>query len=76
MKLTIHLHLVPRSRMNGAIPPLPYMPSRRSSQSRHGDNFAFNCHNRNRVRLATRNAVVVHFGSEKRKLNKLHLQQQ
>jgi hypothetical protein len=27
MKLTIHLHLVPRLRMRGAIPPLPYTSS-------------------------------------------------
>jgi hypothetical protein len=27
VKLTTHLHLVPRSRMRGAIPPLPHTPS-------------------------------------------------
>jgi hypothetical protein len=32
MKLTTILHLVPRSRIRGAIPPLPNMPSRRGTQ--------------------------------------------
>jgi len=33
MKLTIHLHLMLRSRMHGAIPPLPKMPSWHGTQS-------------------------------------------
>jgi len=40
MKLTTHL-IVPRSRMRGAIPPLPSMPSWRGAQLKHRDNFTF-----------------------------------
>jgi hypothetical protein len=32
MKLTTHLHLVPRSTVLGAIPPLPSMPSWHGAQ--------------------------------------------
>jgi hypothetical protein len=32
VNLTTHLHPVPRSRMRGAIPPLPNTPPRRSAQ--------------------------------------------
>jgi len=32
MKLTTHLHIVPRSRMRGAIPPLLNMPSLHGAQ--------------------------------------------
>jgi hypothetical protein len=41
VKLTTHLHPVPRSRMHGAIPPLPHMSTWHSSQSKkkHRDNF-------------------------------------
>jgi hypothetical protein len=31
MKLTTHLHLIPRTRKCGSIHPLPHTPSRRSS---------------------------------------------
>jgi hypothetical protein len=41
MKLTTHLHLVSRSRMRGAIPPLPNTPSWRGAQLKHRDNFTF-----------------------------------
>jgi hypothetical protein len=41
VKLTAHLHLVPRSRMRGAIPPLPNTPSWRGAQLKHRDNFTF-----------------------------------
>jgi hypothetical protein len=36
VKLTTHLHLVPRSRMRGAIPPLPNKPSWRGKSSNEG----------------------------------------
>jgi hypothetical protein len=37
-----HLHLVPRSRMRGAIPPLPNTPSWSDAQlKKHMDNFTF-----------------------------------
>jgi hypothetical protein len=42
VKLTTHLHLVPRSRIRGAIPPLPNTPSRRGAKLNNGDNFTFN----------------------------------
>jgi hypothetical protein len=41
VKLTTHLHLVLRSRMSGAIPPLPNSPSRRGTQLKQKDNFTF-----------------------------------
>jgi len=34
-----HFHLVPRSRMCGAIPQLSNMPSWYGAQLKHGDNF-------------------------------------
>jgi hypothetical protein len=40
LKLTTHLHLVPRSRMRGAIPPLPNTPPWRGAQLKHRD-FTF-----------------------------------
>jgi hypothetical protein len=36
-----HSHLVPMSRMSGAIPPLPNTPSWRGVQLKHRDNFTF-----------------------------------
>jgi hypothetical protein len=36
-----HLHLVPRSRTFGAMPPLPNTSSRRGVQLKHRDNFIF-----------------------------------
>jgi hypothetical protein len=36
-----HLHLVPKLRMYGAIPPLPNKPSCRGAQLKHRDNFTF-----------------------------------
>jgi hypothetical protein len=43
--VTTHLHLVPRSRMRGAIPPLqpktPSWPGIQLKKKRHGDNFTF-----------------------------------
>jgi hypothetical protein len=41
MKLTTHLHLVPRSRMLGTILPLPNTPSWRGAKLKHRDNFTF-----------------------------------
>jgi hypothetical protein len=41
VKLTNHLHLVPRSRMHGAIPPFPNTPSWCGAQLKHRDNFTF-----------------------------------
>jgi len=42
VKLTNHLHLVPRSRMRGAVSPLPNMPPWRGAQlKKHGDSFTF-----------------------------------
>jgi len=41
LKLMTHLQLVPRSRMCGAIPPLPNKPSWCSAQLKHRDNFTF-----------------------------------
>jgi hypothetical protein len=41
VKLTTHLHLVPSSRMRGAIPPLSNMPSWRGALLKHRDNFTF-----------------------------------
>jgi hypothetical protein len=38
VKLTTRLHLALRSRMHGAIPPLPHMPSWRGAQLKHRDN--------------------------------------
>jgi hypothetical protein len=39
VKLTTHLHVVPRSRMRRAIPPLPNTPSRRGARLEHRDAF-------------------------------------
>jgi len=44
VKLTTHVYLVPRSRMCGAIPPLPSMHSWRGAQLKHTDNFTFLLH--------------------------------
>jgi hypothetical protein len=41
VKLTTHLHLVPRSRMSGAVPAPPNTPPWRGAQLRHRDNFTF-----------------------------------
>jgi len=41
MKLTTHLHLVPRSRMHGAIPTFPQYPLMAWSLVKHRDNFTF-----------------------------------
>jgi hypothetical protein len=41
MKLTTHLHLVPRSKMYAVIPPFPSMPSWHGDQLKHRDNFTF-----------------------------------
>jgi hypothetical protein len=41
VKLTNHLHLVPRLRMRGAIPSLPNTPSWRRAQLKHSDMFTF-----------------------------------
>jgi len=41
VKLTTYLLLVPRSRMRGAITPLPNTPSRHDAQLKHRDNFSF-----------------------------------
>jgi hypothetical protein len=38
-----HLHLVSRSRMRGAIPPLPSTPLWRGDRLKHRDNFTFLC---------------------------------
>jgi len=45
MKLTTHLHLVPRSRIHGVIPPLPSTPLWRGVQFKHTDseNNEFMC---------------------------------
>jgi hypothetical protein len=51
MKLTPHLHLVPRSRMHGAIPPLPNTPSWRGAQLKHMDNFTILCKTRYLYRI-------------------------
>jgi len=39
VKLATHIHLVPRSRMRGAIPPLSTTPSWRGAQLQHRDNL-------------------------------------
>jgi hypothetical protein len=39
--MTTHFHVVPRSRMCEAMPPLPNTPSWRGSQSKHRNNFTF-----------------------------------
>jgi hypothetical protein len=39
VKLTTHLHLVPKSRMRGSIPPLPTTPSWRGAQLKNRDNL-------------------------------------
>jgi hypothetical protein len=39
VKLTTHPHLVPRSRIGGAVPPFPSTSSRRGAHLKHGDNF-------------------------------------
>jgi len=41
VKLTTHLHLVPRSGMSGAIPSLPIKPSRCGALLKHRDNFTY-----------------------------------
>jgi hypothetical protein len=41
VKLTTHLHLVPRPRIRGAIPPLPTTPPWRGTQLKYRDNFTF-----------------------------------
>jgi hypothetical protein len=41
VRVSPHLHLVPRSRMRGAIPPLPNTPSWNGAQLMHKDNFTF-----------------------------------
>jgi hypothetical protein len=38
---TTHLHIVPKSRMRGVIPPLPNTPSWHSDQLKNRDNFTF-----------------------------------
>jgi hypothetical protein len=38
-KVTTHLHLMPRSRNCGTIPPLPHTPSWRGAQLKHRDKF-------------------------------------
>jgi len=40
-QLTTHLHLVPRSRMRGAIPPLPQNVFMAWYYVKHRDNFTF-----------------------------------
>jgi hypothetical protein len=39
VKLTTHFHLVPRSRMHGAIPTFPNMPSWCGGELKHRENF-------------------------------------
>jgi hypothetical protein len=41
VELTTHFHLVPRSRMRGAIPPHSHTSSWRGAKLRHRDNFTF-----------------------------------
>jgi hypothetical protein len=41
VKLTIHFYIAPRSRIRGAIPPLPNTPSWRGAYLKHRDNFTF-----------------------------------
>jgi hypothetical protein len=41
VKLTTHLHLVPRSRLHGAIPPLPQYVFIAWCLVKHRDNFTF-----------------------------------
>jgi hypothetical protein len=41
VKLTTHLHLVPTSRMHGAVPTLPHTPSCHGAQLKHKDKFTF-----------------------------------
>jgi hypothetical protein len=41
VKLTTHLHLVPRSRLRGAIPPLPQYVFMAWCLVKHRDNFTF-----------------------------------
>jgi hypothetical protein len=41
MKLTTHLHLVPKSRMHGAIPPLPQYVFMAWCLVKHRDKFTF-----------------------------------
>jgi hypothetical protein len=40
VELTTHLHLVPRARTRGGIPPFPNTPSWRGAQLKHRDNFS------------------------------------
>jgi hypothetical protein len=41
MNLTTHLHLVPRSKNEWRLPPLPNTPSWRGAQLKHRNNFTF-----------------------------------
>jgi hypothetical protein len=41
LKLTTHLHLLPRSRMRAAIPPLPNTLSWHGAELKYRDNFTF-----------------------------------
>jgi hypothetical protein len=43
MKLTTHLHLVPRSRVRGVIPPLPNTPSWRGAQLKAQGHLYLTC---------------------------------
>jgi hypothetical protein len=43
MKLATHLHLVPRLRMRGAIPPLPHYVFMAWFLVKHRDNFTYTC---------------------------------
>jgi hypothetical protein len=52
VKVTTHLHLVPRSRKRGSIHPLPHTPSWRSVYLvKHRQNFTFTLHLRRRGRV-------------------------
>jgi hypothetical protein len=69
-EVTIPLHLVPRSRMCGAIPALPSTPSWRGAQLKHRD-FTFYLYSRNTVLfviilslcLIKHHAMKAHWGS-------------
>jgi hypothetical protein len=50
MKLTTHLHLVPRSRMRGSIPPLPQYVFMEWCLVKHRDNFTFTFNNKKQFR--------------------------
>jgi hypothetical protein len=78
VKLTTNRHLVPRSRMRGAIPPLPNKPSWRDAQLQHRNNFSFistltEAHHSKEVSLAaiktpTLGPIYVETAYEKREL--------